>query len=127
MGLKPTVGLTSRAGSIPLNPEQDSIGPMTRWVKDSALLLEIIAGKINVLQEPQRCIKLVGIVGKDAQDQATSKIPFDKVPNYVAACKPTGLQDMRIAVCVSECIDLGLLLTFYPCTKICVGSCAKRS
>lgn len=48
VGLKPTVGLTSRAGTIPLNPEQDSIGPSTRWVKDSAIIIQVIAGNISV-------------------------------------------------------------------------------
>jgi amidase len=47
VGLKPTVGLTSRAGLIPLNPEHDSAGPMTRWVKDSARILQVIAGKLS--------------------------------------------------------------------------------
>jgi len=42
--LKPTVGLTSRVGLIPLNPKQDSAGPITRWVKDSARILQLISG-----------------------------------------------------------------------------------
>jgi amidase len=44
VGLKPTVGLTSRAGVIPIAHSQDTIGPMTRTVADAALLLQVIAG-----------------------------------------------------------------------------------
>lgn len=44
VGLKPTVGLVSRAGVIPISPSQDTLGPMTRTVTDAALLLTAIAG-----------------------------------------------------------------------------------
>ncbi len=44
VGLKPTVGLVSRAGIIPISSTQDTAGPMTRNVTDAAVLLGIIAG-----------------------------------------------------------------------------------
>ncbi|XVE67118.1 hypothetical protein DITRI_Ditri08aG0134800 [Diplodiscus trichospermus] len=44
VGLKPTVGLTSRAGVIPLSSRQDTIGPMTRTVADAVHLLDAIVG-----------------------------------------------------------------------------------
>lgn len=44
VGLKPTVGLVSRAGIIPITPWQDTAGPMTRSVRDAALVLNAIAG-----------------------------------------------------------------------------------
>ncbi len=44
VGLKPTVGLVSRAGIIPITPWQDTAGPMTRTVRDAALVLSAIAG-----------------------------------------------------------------------------------
>ncbi|CAF0788361.1 unnamed protein product [Didymodactylos carnosus] len=44
VGLKPTVGLTSRAGVIPISHTQDSVGPMAQTVRDVALVLEIIQG-----------------------------------------------------------------------------------
>jgi amidase len=44
VGLKPTVGLVSRAGIIPISATQDTAGPLTRSVRDAALLLEVIAG-----------------------------------------------------------------------------------
>ncbi len=44
VGLKPTVGLVSRSGIIPISASQDTAGPMTRTVTDAALLLNAIAG-----------------------------------------------------------------------------------
>jgi amidase len=45
VGLKPTVGLVSRSGIVPISPSQDTAGPMTRNVEDAALLLAAIAGR----------------------------------------------------------------------------------
>ncbi|CAE6470951.1 unnamed protein product [Rhizoctonia solani] len=47
VGIKPTVGLTSRAGVIPISSHQDTVGPMTRSVADAAVILSIIAGRDN--------------------------------------------------------------------------------
>jgi amidase len=44
VGIKPTVGLVSRAGIIPLAPSFDTAGPMVRSVTDAALLLSVMAG-----------------------------------------------------------------------------------
>ncbi len=44
VGLKPTVGLVSRAGVVPLAISQDTAGPLTRSVADAALLLSALAG-----------------------------------------------------------------------------------
>ena len=44
VGIKPTVGLVSRSGIIPISSTQDTAGPLTRTVTDAAILLEIIAG-----------------------------------------------------------------------------------
>lgn len=44
VGFRPTMGLTSRAGMIPLDPLSDIIGPMTRTVADAAALLEVLSG-----------------------------------------------------------------------------------
>ncbi len=43
VGIKPTLGLVSRSGIIPISPTQDTAGPMARSVTDAALLLEAIA------------------------------------------------------------------------------------
>lgn len=79
MGIKPTVGLTSRALVIPISQRQDTIGPMARTVKDAAYILQAIAGM-------------------DPYDNYTSAIPFDEIPDYVAACDFRGLQGARIGI-----------------------------
>ncbi|GMJ08856.1 hypothetical protein like AT4G34880 [Hibiscus trionum] len=45
VGFKPTVGLTSRAGVIPITPRQDSVGPICRTVADAVYVLDAIAGQ----------------------------------------------------------------------------------
>jgi amidase len=44
VGLKPTVGLWSRSGIIPISHTQDTAGPMTRTVEDAALVLAVLSG-----------------------------------------------------------------------------------
>src|SRR5512138_3515924 len=44
VGIKPTVGLVSRAGIIPISHSQDGAGPMTRTVKDAAIILGALTG-----------------------------------------------------------------------------------
>ena len=44
VGIKPTVGLVSRSGIIPISQTQDTAGPMARTVKDAAILLSVLAG-----------------------------------------------------------------------------------
>src|SRR5712691_9161504 len=44
VGIKPTVGLVSRSGIIPIAHSQDTAGPMTRTVRDAAILLTALAG-----------------------------------------------------------------------------------
>ena len=65
---------------IPLSEHQDTIGPMARTVKDAARLLQVIAGV-------------------DRHDNYTSASPFkDGYPDYLAACKISGLQGKRIGI-----------------------------
>jgi amidase len=45
VGIKPTVGLTSRFLVIPISEHQDTVGPMARNVTDAAYVLSIVAGK----------------------------------------------------------------------------------
>jgi aspartyl-tRNA(Asn)/glutamyl-tRNA(Gln) amidotransferase subunit A len=63
VGFKPTYGRVSTRGVIPLSWSLDHLGPMTRIVKDAALMLEVIAGY-------------------DAQDTTSIDVP---VPDYVAS------------------------------------------
>lgn len=77
VGVKPTVGLTSRHLLIPVSEHLDTVGPMARTVRDAAYLLQAIAGA-------------------DSKDNYTSEIP--DIPDYVAACKPEALRGSRIGV-----------------------------
>jgi amidase len=85
VGIKPTVGLTSRSLVIPISEHQDTVGPMARTVKDAAYILQAIAGP-------------------DQYDNYTSAIPWASntthytVPNYVAACTFDALLGKRIGV-----------------------------
>jgi amidase len=80
VGIKPTVGLTSRALVIPISERQDTVGPMARTVKDAAYILQAIAGA-------------------DPYDNYTSAIPNNgSLPDYVAACKLDALQGKRIGI-----------------------------
>ncbi|KAK3395723.1 amidase signature domain-containing protein [Sordaria brevicollis] len=90
VGIKPSVGLTSRHLVIPISEHQDSVGPMARSVKDAAYLLS-------------------AIVGQDPNDNYTSAIPFpaDQTPDYVGACNYFALRGARIGV-PRNLIDLDL-------------------
>ena len=79
VGIKPTVGLTSRALVIPISQRQDTVGPMARTVKDAAYLLQ-------------------AITGKDPDDNYTSAIPFDVLPDYVGACNYSSLKGKKFGV-----------------------------
>jgi amidase len=79
VGIKPTVGLVSRAGIIPISASQDTAGPMTRTVRDAALVLAAIAGA-------------------DERDDATQKIPAALAGALSAALKPNALRGARVGV-----------------------------
>lgn len=77
VGLKPTVGLTSRAGVIPISHSQDTVGPMTISVADAAAILSAIAGP-------------------DARDPASAEAP--EGIDYTLELNPDGLRGARIGV-----------------------------
>jgi len=78
VGIKPTVGLTSRARVLPITAAQDTVGPMTRSVEDAAIVLSIIAGE-------------------DPNDGRTLSQPRP-VPDYTKALNINALQGKRIGV-----------------------------
>jgi len=79
VGIKPTLGLVSRTGIVPIAHSQDTAGPMTRTVADAALLLAAMAGT-----DPD-----------DAETRATARrSPRD----YTAALDGGGLKGTRIGV-----------------------------
>lgn len=79
VGIKPTVGMWSRSGIIPISYTQDTAGPMTRTVTDAAILLAALSG------EDPRDDKTIGL---------SEKYPSD----YTAALDPNGLQGARIGI-----------------------------
>jgi amidase len=79
VGIKPTVGLISRTGIIPISHSQDTAGPMARTVRDAAILLD-------------------GLVGVDEEDSATVVSRRKSQADYAQALLPGGLKGARIGV-----------------------------
>ncbi len=79
VGVKPTVGLVSRAGVIPIAATQDTVGPMARTVADAAALLS-------------------AMTGIDPRDPATEASRGKLSHNYLRYLKPDGLKGARIGV-----------------------------
>ncbi|TMD75407.1 MAG: amidase [Chloroflexi bacterium] len=81
VGIKPTVGLTSRGGVVPISHTQDTVGPHCRTVADAAAVLSAIAQRTP-----------------DPRDPATSA-NRDKIPaDYTTFLNPHGLNGARIGV-----------------------------
>ncbi len=78
VGLRPTVGLISRTGILPISASQDTAGPMTRTVADAAAELQAVAGP-------------------DSEDPATAAQP-NPLPDYLAALSTDALADARLGV-----------------------------
>jgi amidase len=79
VGIKPTVGLTSRAGVIPISHTQDTIGPLARSVADAAAVLG-------------------PLTGTDPRDPATEAGAGHRHADYAAFLDPNGLAGARIGV-----------------------------
>ena len=78
-GIKPTVGLLSRSGIIPIAHSQDTPGPMCRTLRDAAILLGVLTGV-------------------DPEDEATTASADKSQTDYVQFCDPNGLKGARIGV-----------------------------
>jgi amidase len=79
VGIKPTVGLTSRTGIIPISHTQDGAGPMARTVRDAAILLG-------------------ALTGVDRSDSATLASQGKSHTDYSRFLDPAGLREARIGV-----------------------------
>jgi amidase len=79
VGIKPTVGLISRSGIIPISSSQDTAGPMARTVRDAAILLSILPGQ-------------------DSEDSVTSESDSHKQSDYSQYLDAEGLKGTRIGV-----------------------------
>lgn len=79
VGIKPTLGLVSRAGIIPIAHSQDTAGPMTRTVTDAAILLNTLAGV-------------------DSRDSATAASRGKSSSDYTRFLDPNGLKGARLGI-----------------------------
>jgi amidase len=79
VGIKPTIGLVSRSGIIPISHSQDTAGPMCRTVRDAAILLGVLAGA-------------------DPADKATQDPNRKPAADYTSVLDPRGLIGARIGV-----------------------------
>ncbi|HMK27733.1 MAG TPA: amidase [Chitinophagaceae bacterium] len=79
VGIKPTVGLLSRSGIIPISFTQDTAGPLTRTVKDAAILLGVLTGI-------------------DADDEKTKESEGKAAVDYTKFLDPNGLKGKRIGI-----------------------------
>jgi amidase len=84
VGIKPTVGLVSRAGIVPISHSQDTAGPMARTVTDAAVLLSAIAGA-------------------DPDDPATTGAAGRAGRDYAAGLDRRALQGARLGVPRKAC------------------------
>jgi amidase len=78
-GIKPTVGLVSRSGIVPISASQDTAGPMARTVRDVAILLS-------------------AMTGVDPQDPATAASQNKAAADYARFLDPNGLRGARLGI-----------------------------
>ncbi|MDR0272165.1 MAG: amidase [Clostridiales bacterium] len=86
VGLKPTLGLVGRSGIIPISSTHDTAGPITRNVRDAALLLGVIAGV-------------------DPNDSATHVHNFFDTNDYLKNLGSADLKGVRIGINRSQKLD----------------------
>jgi amidase len=79
VGIKPTVGLVSRAGIIPISKTQDTAGPFARTVRDAAILLS-------------------ALTGVDTNDAVTTESNGKSKPDYTQFLDANGLKGKRIGI-----------------------------
>jgi len=79
VGIRSTMGLTSRAGVVPLSMLADIAGPMTRTVEDAAAVFQVIAGE-------------------DPDDPVTAAARGRAIPNYAQSLQRDGLKGARIGI-----------------------------
>ena len=89
VGIKPTVGLVSRAGVVPISHTQDTVGPHTRTVADAAAVLGAIVSRTADPRDPATGTSPLGKSG-----QARPTLPVD----YTQFVNPDGLRGARIGV-----------------------------
>jgi amidase len=91
VGIKPTVGLTSRAGVVPISHTQDTVGPHARTVADAAAALSVIQSRTSDGRDPATGSVPLGWRGRFARP---TNIPTD----YTKFLDPNGLKGARIGI-----------------------------
>lgn len=90
VGIKPTVGLVSRAGVVPISATQDTVGPHARTVRDAATVLNVIISRSPDARDPATSTSPLGKSGEPRPD--LTKI------DYTSFVKANGLQGAHIGV-----------------------------
>src|SRR5262249_23071416 len=107
--VKPTVGLISRAGIIPIAHSQDTAGPMTRTVRDAAILLNVLA--VRDPRDPatkalQRSADYTRVLDKDGLRGARIGVPSDPSDAandvYYGGLRPRQAEVMRQTIATLE-------------------------
>ncbi len=113
--VKPTVGLISRAGILPISHSQDTAGPMTRTVRDAAMLLNVLAAKDPLdpaTQRQRRPADYTADLAYDAMKGARIGVPSDPADPlndcYYGKLPPKWAKVMADAIEVLE--DLGAVI-----------------
>jgi amidase len=113
--VKPTVGLISRAGILPISHSQDTAGPMTRTVRDAAMLLNVLAAKDPLdpaTQRQRRPADYTADLAYDAMKGARIGVPSDPADPlndcYYGKLAPKWAKVMADAIKVLE--DLGAVV-----------------
>jgi amidase len=91
VGIKPTVGLTSRAGVVPISHVQDTVGVHGRYVADAAAVLGVIQSPTCDGRDPGTCGVPLGWQGRFNRP---TNIPTD----YTKFLDPNGLQGARLGL-----------------------------
>ena len=113
--VKPTVGLISRAGIIPIAHSQDTAGPMTRTVRDAAILLNVLAAQDPLdpaTKRQRRPADYTAGLSRDAMKGARIGVPSDPSDplndRYYGKLQPGWAKVMTEAIKVIE--DLGAVI-----------------
>jgi amidase len=113
--VKPTVGLISRTGMLPISHTQDTPGPMTRTVRDAAMLLNVLAAKDPLdpaTRRQRRPADYTADLAYDAMTGARIGVPSDAADPlndcYYGKLPPKSAQVMADAIKVME--DLGAVI-----------------
>jgi len=119
--VKPTVGLISRAGIIPIAHSQDTAGPLTRTVRDAAILLNVLAAadpEDEATRDLQRPADYTSVLDKDGLRGAHIGIPSDPSDPandvYYGPLPPRAAAVMRDAISAIEAAGATLVRANIP-------------